>query len=297
MLNSPSRAPSASAIYLPPLDAEPATVLDYLRERFPHVGDEAWERRIERGMVVFADGEPVEPATPYRSGSTVRYFREVEDEEAIPFAERIVFRNDHIVVADKPHFLPVVPTGPYVNEYLLFRLRRATGIAELTPVHRLDRETAGLLLFAADPATRPLYHRLFAEGAIEKEYMAVGRLERELDEGEWRMENRLVPGEPWFRMMIAPGEPNAVTRIILEEARDRHGLFKLFPATGKKHQLRIHLNALGAPIVNDSLYPTVWPQAPYDYSRPLQLLARRIAFRDPVSGEPMEFISERELIW
>jgi tRNA pseudouridine32 synthase/23S rRNA pseudouridine746 synthase len=272
-------------------------VLDYLRERFPHVGTGIWERRIERGMVAFADGERVEIETPYRGGSTVRYFREVDDEEIIPFAERVLHRDEHIVIADKPHFLPVVPTGPYVNECLLFRLRRATGIAGLTPVHRLDRETAGLLLFAADPATRPLYHRLFAEGAIEKEYRAVGKIEREIEGREWIIEERLVPGEPWFRMAIAPGEPNTRTRIILEERRDGHGLFRLFPATGKKHQLRVHMNALGAPIVNDSLYPDVWPQAPYDYRRPLQLLARRLAFRDPVSGRPMEFTSERTLLW
>jgi len=294
--SQPSRAPSRSAIYLPAIDPPPATILAYLLERFPHVGREQWERRMHAGDVAIAGGGGVTTETPYRAGIKVTYFRQVEEEEPIPFQERVLFRGEHFIIADKPHFLPVVPSGPYVNECLLFRLKRSTGIDDLTPVHRLDRETAGLVLFAVDPGTRPLYHRLFAEGAITKEYRAVGRVAGELEGREWRIEDRLVPGEPWFRMEIAPGEPNASTRIVLEERAGDLASFRLFPATGKKHQLRIHLNALGAPIVNDQLYPTVWPQAPYDFRYPLQLLARRLAFRDPVSRKEMEFESERSLL-
>ncbi|MEP7219258.1 MAG: pseudouridine synthase, partial [Bacteroidota bacterium] len=157
------RLSGASSLYLPSLKFPPATILEYLAARFLHVGMEIWRARMEAGKVIGGDGAAVTPETPYRPDSTIRYFREVESEELIPFQEEIIFRNEHILIADKPHFLPVVPTGPYVDECLLARLRRRTGLDELTPVHRLDRETAGLVLFSARRETRALYHRLFAD--------------------------------------------------------------------------------------------------------------------------------------
>jgi tRNA pseudouridine32 synthase/23S rRNA pseudouridine746 synthase len=225
----------------------------------------------------------------------VRYYREIAHEPAIPFAEEIIFRNDHILVADKPHFIPVTPSGPYVNESLLFRLRRSTGIEELSPIHRLDLETAGLVLFSVRQSTRHLYHELFASNTIAKEYRAVARLEREPEAREWLVENRLEPGEPWFRMRIAEGEPNTSTRVELLDRAGSLGLFGLHPRTGRKHQLRLHMASLGFPIVNDQLYPTPLPPGPYDHARPLGLLACRLAFTDPVTGAAMDLSSRRRL--
>jgi tRNA pseudouridine32 synthase/23S rRNA pseudouridine746 synthase len=292
-----STAPKPSSIYCETLDPAPATVLDYLRQRFPHVSAAEWRERVERGAVTFADGGPVTPVTPFRAGATVRYYREVKHEPAIPFTEEILFRNDDILIADKPHFIPVTPSGPYVNESLLFRLRNSTGIDELSPIHRLDLETAGLVLFSLRRETRHRYHELFASNTIGKEYRAVAHLEREPDGTEWLVEKRLVPGEPWFSMTIAEGEPNTSTRVELLERDGGLGMFRLLPRTGRKHQLRLHMASLGFPIVNDQLYPTPLPPGPYDHARPLQLLAHRLAFTDPVTGAAMEFVSRRELAW
>lgn len=295
MTSHGSRAPKPSSVYLEPIDPAPATIVEYLHHRFPHIERSEWRRRVEQGLVLLANGDEVTVDTPYLPGATVHYYREVADEPVIPFTEEIIFANDDILIADKPHFIPVTPSGPYVNESLLFRLRRRTGEHELSPIHRLDLETAGLLLFSLRRSTRGLYHELFAAGTIVKEYRAVCRLEREPDAREWIVENRLEKGEPWFSMRIVPGEPNALTHLELLERRDDLGLFRLHPRTGKKHQLRIHLASLGFPIVDDQLYPTPLPPGPYDHSRPLQLLAYRLAFTDPVTGAPMEFTSRRSL--
>jgi tRNA pseudouridine32 synthase / 23S rRNA pseudouridine746 synthase len=294
-----SIAPKASSIYCEALDPAPVTIAAYLQGRFPHVSPAEWHDRIERGAVTFSDGEVIELSTPYRAGATVRYYREVAHEPHVPFIEEIIFANDDILIADKPHFIPVTPSGPYVNESLLFRLRTRTGASELSPIHRLDLETAGLVLFSLRRATRKLYHELFASNLIAKEYRAVCHLEREPDAAEWMVENRLEPGvppaDPWFSMRITPGTPNTSTRVELLERDGDRGLFRLLPATGRKHQLRLHMASLGFPIVNDQLYPTPLPPGPYDHSRPLQLLAYRLAFIDPVTGAPMEFTSRRRL--
>ncbi len=292
-----SRSPTPSHATLPALERPPATLLDYLAERFPHVGKETWKARIAAGHVTFDDDQPLSLATPYRAGARIRYFREVAAEPEVPFAEEVLFENDHLLVADKPHFLPVTPSGPWVNECLLHRLRRRLGNHDLVVAHRLDRETAGLVLCCKDPAVRGLYGRLFQEGRVEKGYLAVARVTAPPRREPIEVASRLVKGEPWFRMQTVPGPPNARTRVELTAWRDGHGLFRLTPATGKTHQLRVHMAALGFPLVNDRTYPELQPAAPPDFARPLQLLAGGLRFRDPVSGRELSFRSRRRLQW
>ncbi len=207
----------------------------------------------------------------------------------------VIHKDDDLLVVDKPHFLPVVPAGSWVNECLLYRLQRATGLTELTPVHRLDRLTAGLVLFSIDPTSRASYHRLFDDRRVRKHYHAVAHAPSQPKRREWLIENRLERGEPWFRMATVAGPANAVTRIELVSWRDRFAHFRLEPETGKQHQLRVHLSDLGYPIVGDPLYPTLQPKGPPDYDKPMLLLARRLQFRDPVSGEEMDFTSSAVL--
>ncbi len=279
-------------VTLPKLAEPPASLLDFLAERFPRIEREVWRRRLVDGKVLDAsDDKALAVETPYRVGLRVRYFREVQQESKIPFSETILFRNDHLLVVDKPHFLPVVPAGSWVNECLLYRLQRATGITELTPVHRLDRLTAGLVLFSVDPQSRAAYHRLFTDRRVHKEYEAISHAPCSPRSKEWLIESRLERGEPWFRMATAVGAVNAVTRVELGDWRDGYAHFRLQPETGKQHQLRVHLSDLGYPIVGDPLYPTLQPKGPPDYCKPMLLLARRLRFREPVSGKEMDFTS------
>lgn len=289
------RRRGVSRIYLSKLPDPPATILEFLCARFPHVTRATWLDRIDRELVRTAGGRRVTPTTPYAHGLTVVYERESPDEPHVPFAEAIVHRDERIIVADKPHFLPVVPGGPYVVESLLARLVRSTGLASLAPAHRIDRDTAGLVLFAVEQRHRAPYHRLFADDAVEKEYEAIAHAPRDPEERTWLVENRLGAGDPWFRQTIVDGEPNATTRVELLEWRDGRGRFRIVPRSGRKHQIRVHMASLGFPVVDDPLYPDVREIGAGDFSRPMRLLARRLAFTDPITGERLRFESSRHL--
>ena len=285
---------SPSRQWLPPGNWN--TLLDFLKEHFPFVSTETWLRRMADGEVVDQTGSRIDSETPYREGSCIFYYREPESEPKIPFEEAIIYEDENILVADKPHFLPVTPAGRFLRETLLVRLRRQSR-PDLTPVHRLDRETAGVVLFSLNPTTRGLYTRLFRERQVQKVYEALAATSS-LDLPVTRR-SRLERGEPFFRMREVDGESNAETHIEVTDTdaaiREDVQLYRLRPATGKKHQLRVHMAALGIPIVNDRLYPDHLRSNDDDFSRPLKLIARSLAFVDPVTGQEQFFESTRSL--
>ena len=270
------------------------TVLEFLTERHPGVGEEAWLSRMGRGEVLDERGARLDPQSAYRAGACVFYYREPGPETSVPFEERVLHLDEHVLVADKPHFLPVVPAGRYLRETLLARLRRRTGLDTLVPVHRIDRETAGLVLFSRDPATRGAYASLFQRREVEKVYEALAHAPEGLNFPLTRR-SRIVRGEPFFRMKEVEGEPNSETHVEALGRTDGATLYRLRPVTGRKHQLRLHLSALGAPVINDTLYPDVLPPVPDDFSRPLKLVARSLSFRDPLNGREQHFESEMRL--
>ncbi len=241
-----------------------------------------------------AQGQPLGPAHPYRVGLMVRYFREIADEKPIPFVESIIYADANIVVADKPHFLPVTPKGNYVQETLLRRLIERLDNPQLSPLHRIDRGTAGLVMFSANPANRALYHALFSERRITKHYQAVAPALPELT-FPMVYRSRLVPGEPFFRMQEVVGTANTETHIDVLECDAMNWRYALSPVTGKKHQLRVHMAALGAGILNDDFYPVLSRQTDDNYEKPLKLLAASLAFADPVTGESRYFESRLSL--
>ncbi|MBJ6725744.1 pseudouridine synthase [Geomesophilobacter sediminis] len=288
-------APVASKITLPERERPYPSLLEFLRERFPRVPGEIWDRRLAEGKLLDEDGRPVGPGFSYQPQRTIYYFREVAEERVIPFSEEIIYRDEHLLVCCKPHFLPMTPTGRFAEQCLLSRLQRRTGLAHLAPLHRLDRATAGVVMFSTDPTTAKLYSRLFFHGKIRKQYHAVAPAPKQDGESSWRVENRIEPGEPWFRMRVVPGAPNSVSRIEVVERQGDLALFRLSPLTGKTHQLRLHMSGLGFPILNDRLYPDLLPQQEDDFERPLQLLAHTLSFEDPLSGVEREFVSTRRL--
>jgi tRNA pseudouridine32 synthase / 23S rRNA pseudouridine746 synthase len=282
-----------SRVYLPKFDSAPPTVLEYLFARFPQVDASTWRHRVSRGQITLGDGSALEEHTPYRHGITVFYRREVPAEPESSEIPQILYRDDDILVADKPHGMPVTPAGDHLERALLIFLQRITGLPDLDPIHRLDRETAGLVLFAVKPDVRAHYHRLFAERLVEREYSAVAGISAPLHRTHWRLENRIERGEPWFRQRIVEGAVNAITEIDLVHQESGLGRFRLFPKTGKKHQLRVHMMSIGCPILNDPFYPAITTKL--EGSMPMQLLAKRLAFIDPLSGAPREFTSTRTL--
>jgi len=284
-----------SKVTMPAATSPYPSILEFLTGRFPQVASSCWQQRINDGKVLTADHAPISADTAYVPHMQLLYFREVPQERVIPFTEQILFQDDHLLVACKPPFLPVIPGGGYVNECLLNRLRTRTGNVDLVPLHRIDRETAGLVMFSVNPATRGLYARLFANGLIAKSYQALAECPHVPEETGWTVENRIVKGEPWFRMQTVPGPPNARSDIRLVEKVGTIARFDLFPITGKTHQLRIHMSGLGFRILNDRYYPDLQPEQADDFGKPLRLLAKTVRFHDPVSGKDREFCSGREL--
>ena len=271
------------------------TIAACLVQRFPAIAESVWAERIAAGEVVDEHGAPVTAARPHRPHLRVFYYRSLVNEKRVPFDEIVVFRDAHIVVADKPHFLPVTPSGDHLQETLLVRLKRRLGIDTLAPAHRLDRETAGLVLFSTDPLTRGAYQRVFAERAARKAYECIAPWRDGLTLPLTHCSRLTDDPAHFMRVREADGEPNSQTRIELIERRGAVALYRLFPLTGRRHQLRVHCAALGIPIRGDRIYPELLPRDTDDAARPLQLLARSLAFTDPVTGETRSFVSGREL--
>jgi tRNA pseudouridine32 synthase / 23S rRNA pseudouridine746 synthase len=270
------------------------TVMDFFKEKFPNVDAEVWNARMAKGQVMDETGRRVDRETAFRVGACIFYYRELENEKAIPFVEQVLYQDEHILVADKPHFLPVIPSGRFLQETLLVRLRKQRGLESLVPIHRLDRETAGVVLFSVNPKTRSHYTALFRNRRVTKTYEALAPTLEDASFPKTRR-SRIVPGEPFFRMKEVPGEANSETQISLRRNLGPISLYQLVPITGRKHQLRLHLAALSIPIINDKLYPAMTPSDDDDFSNPLKLLAKSISFQDPLTGRQHYFESGKNL--
>ena len=287
---------SASVVSVPAEASTQTPVLDFLAARMPGISRQEWAERLQQGLVLQEDGLAAAPEQICQPGQRLYYYRNLADEPTLPVQARVVFEDDHLLVADKPHFMPVTPSGRYVQQSLLVQLKRLTGCAELVPLHRIDRETAGLVLFGKRLAERDAYHALFRDKNIQKRYQAIAA---------WRADlplpcvhtSRLVPGEPFFKSQEVAGPANSETRIQLLAQKGMRALYQLEPVTGKRHQLRVHMMALGIPIEGDQCYPQVLrgPQAAEDFTQPLQLLAHSVQFTDPHTGQARAFQSQLEL--
>jgi tRNA pseudouridine32 synthase/23S rRNA pseudouridine746 synthase len=302
---------SASCVVLPSTrQPQWPTLLDALAERLPSVTRADWQQRLDAGLVCNAHGQPLSANSPALGGQRIYYWRHVPDEPELPFAHQVLYQDEHLVVADKPHFVPVTPAGRYVRSSLLARLKRELELPHLSPIHRIDRETAGLVVFAVRPQDRAAYQSLFRERAVTKVYEALASLPADTTDPPWSgphrplvHRSRMVEDDTaFFRMREVAGEPNSETRVeflnpLPHPAGGTVVLVRLHPLTGKRHQLRVHMAALGLPLLGDAFYPTVTrgPHEPDDWNYPLQLLARGVGFKDPLTGQARWFESQRAL--
>ena len=272
------------------------TVLDFLLERMPDISRDEWLQRFDDHLVLDESAQPVKATQTYKPRSKLFYYRHIANEPVLPEKASIVFEDAHLIVADKPHFMPVTPAGRYVQQSLLVQLKKITDNDDLVPLHRIDRETAGLVMFGKRLSDRDAYHALFRDKEMHKVYEAVAAFNPALKLPRVHI-SRLQPDELFFRTQEVPGEPNSETRISLLKTEGTRALYKLEPVSGKRHQLRVHMMALGLPLEGDQFYPTVLrgPDEEEDFSHPLQLLAKSVAFTDPVTGEARAFHSALRL--
>lgn len=320
MSGQPSKANRPSEITLPATNQGWPTVLAFLIAHFHRIDANIWRQRVQDGKVHwFADG-PITADTPFQPSRRLCYYREVAAEPRIDAAHQILWQNEHIILADKPHGLPVTPGGDFVNECLLERVRRDTGCQDIAPVHRLDKDTAGLVLFSINPQSRPLYYALFAEGNMQKQYLAVAALpatgpfagDKVAEGHSVEVRNRLEKAEPKFVMQVTPGPANShsTLQLLKKQTNQRActaptsastsasllGLFALTPHTGKTHQLRVHMASVGCALLGDRYYPQLLPKTTYSAADlPLQLLAWRLQFQDPLCHTPRQFSSQHQL--
>jgi tRNA pseudouridine32 synthase / 23S rRNA pseudouridine746 synthase len=274
------------------------TITDFLTQRFPAIPRTTWLQRMADGDVEDEFGKPVTPDRPYQDHVRVYYYRDLPVEERIPFDEVILHQDEHLIVVDKPHFLPVTPSGKYLQETVLVRLKRKLGLDNLVPIHRIDRDTAGLVLFSVQPATRDAYQALFRDRVVHKTYEAIAPWRADLTFPLTR-ESRIVEdtseGRGFMTQTEVEGLPNALTHIQVLEIKGNSARYQLKPVTGKRHQLRVHMNALGIPIKGDGIYPVLTPEGQIDYDNPLQLLAKAIEWVDPISKKVRRFESQLQL--
>ncbi|MBE9403808.1 pseudouridine synthase [Brachybacterium sp. p3-SID1565] len=280
------------------------TALAGLRQRYPALADPAatpLEQRFARGDIVRADGTAWAAEDVLQPGDELWFHRELRQEH-VPDVDLVILHQDeHLLVADKPHDMATMPRGSHVLSSALVRLRRSTGITTLSPLHRLDRRTAGVLAFGVDPAERSAYQELFARREVRKEYLAWVAPYREgaavpadlptMVGARTVVRDRLVKEHGDLLARMVAGEPNAITEVEVAAVElDGTLTLRLRPLTGRTHQLRAQLASRGMPIVGEDLYPT-----PRDPVGPLHLLARSLAFTDPVTGQERRFTSALDL--
>ncbi|BBY28540.1 pseudouridine synthase [Mycolicibacterium sediminis] len=246
--------------------------------------------KVRAGEVFSVGGEVLDETTVLPAGAFVYLYRDLPDEVEVPFDLPILHRDDDVVVVDKPHFLATMPRGAHVVQTALVRLRRSLDLPELSPAHRLDRLTAGVLLFTARREVRGAYQTMFARGEVRKTYLARAGVDP-AREFPITLRSRIRKERSILQAFEESGEPNAETRV--EHLGD--GLYRLTPTTGRTHQLRLHMASIGLPINGDPLYPDVADVEVGDFSRPLRLLAQRLEFRDPTTGEPRAFTTSRSI--
>ena len=292
-----SEGVSASRVFLPADQTHP-NLLQFFITQFPHIQASEWEQRFDQSLILDIEGQPLSASDPYQPNTHLMYFRRLAREPEIPFEEQILYQDDHILVADKPHFLPVTPSGLYLHQTLLNRLKKKTGIQTLSPIHRIDRDTAGLVIFSVNPDERAQYQNLFRDRTVKKIYEAIAPCSDELiRQLPMVYQSRLEESEHFLQMEEVEGEANADTLIELIQIKQPWAKYRLTPGSGKKHQLRCHLNVLNAPIKHDQIYPILTPYQEYDLdvSKPLQLLAKEISFLDPITKKPRFFVSQKTL--
>ncbi len=292
-----SEGVSSSRVYLPSAQNY-ANLLEFFTSNFPHIDPAEWLERFADGLIMSLDGQAVAANDPYQPNIHLLYFRRLNREPEIPYEEHILFQDEHILVADKPHFLPVTPSGLYLHQTLLNRLKKKTGFQELSPIHRIDRDTAGLVIFSVQSAERALYQNLFRDRLVKKVYEAIAPYSQQVvAKLPMTYQSRIEESEHFLQMQEVAGQPNTDTYIELIENSQPWARYRLSPGSGKKHQLRCHLNALGIPIKNDQIYPVLTPYQEYDldFSKPLQLLAKEIHFQDPITYEARSLMSQMTL--
>jgi tRNA pseudouridine32 synthase/23S rRNA pseudouridine746 synthase len=277
-----------------PAEGPWATLRDHLVDRLPKVDPARIDLMLRESRIVDMDG-PVPPNAPFVPNSSVWFHRDLPDEVAVPFEIGVVHRDADLLVVDKPHFLATIPRGKHILETALVRLRRELDLPDLVPAHRLDRVTAGLLMFIVTPARRGAYQTLFRDRLVHKEYEAIAPFDPDLELPR-TVRSRIVKEKGVITAQEPEGEPNSETLVELVEHRDGLGRYRLLPSTGRTHQLRLHMAGLGVPILGDDFYPVLTETALDDYRKPLQLLAKVLAFTDPLTGEPRRFTSPSTLL-
>lgn len=270
------------------------------RHRHPEDNDAAVRRRFAAGEVVLRDRTPLRPDSELSAGTDIFFYRRPAPETPVPYEIATVYEDENILIVDKPPFLATMPRAAHITETVTVRLRRATGNEELTPAHRLDRMTSGLLLLTKRREIRGAYQEMFARREVYRRYEAVAAYDPSLQPGQWAHHIVKRHGE-LASTILADEPPNSFTNFLgasplsaaeNQDLRQRYGLegdfarYALEPITGRTHQLRVQMLDNRVPILGDPVYPTPQPFGKEDFTAPMLLRCETIRFTDPITNTP-----------
>ncbi len=278
-----------------PSEGEWRSLRDFLVWKIPRLSETRIDEMFAEGRFVDEKGTVLPHDTPYLNNRFVFFHRDLPDETPPPGELLVLYQDERIVVLDKPHFWSTIPRGQHVLYSATVQARRMLDLPELSPAHRLDRSTAGVLLCTKYRKFRAHYQLLFEHREVSKTYEAIAPVKDDL-QFPVEVKSHIAKYRGQIRAVELPDEePNSHTLIELEETRSGLGRYKVTPYTGKTHQIRLHFNSLGIPLIGDAFYPVLLENNVHDFSSPMQLLAKSLEFDDPISGQPMKFTSSRML--
>ncbi|XP_067130893.1 pseudouridylate synthase RPUSD2-like [Centruroides vittatus] len=230
-------------------------LLDVITNDYPMYSKEEYKMLIEDG-IIRVNKKNVSTDYILKSSDVITHFVHRHEAPVLATPVKLLYKSNDIVVADKPPSIPVHPCGRYRHNSALFILARENNLENLYTIHRLDRLTSGLLIFGLNQASAKNIINQMRDRQVQKEYLC--RVEGNFMEGETICKEPILMYRNAGICLVDPNGKKCLTKFIKLSFNGKSSVVLCKPLTGRTHQIRVHLQYLGHPIINDPLYNTDW---------------------------------------